>query len=265
MDPSACNYDEAANVDGTCDVVSCYGCTDPAGCNYDASVTIDDGSCDLVSCYGCTDPAACNYNEAVTIDDGSRDLESCYGCTDAGACNFDETATLDDGNCDFETCLGCTGGRVHRRRVGDHRRRFRPRVMLRLHGPRGLQLRRERHLRRQQLRPWSCYGSTAWVATTTPWRRWTTQLRLCVVLRLHGRGGGNYDATATFDDGPRLCDLRGCTYPGACNFSAEATEDDGSCDFSRLLTGAPTNAEPLRCGLSDDGSCLYVGCMDLTG
>ena len=41
------------------------------------SATIDDGSCDLTSCYGCTDSAACNYNADATNDDGSCEYASC--------------------------------------------------------------------------------------------------------------------------------------------------------------------------------------------
>ena len=32
-------------------------------CNFDASATIDDGSCESLSCAGCTDNTACNYDD----------------------------------------------------------------------------------------------------------------------------------------------------------------------------------------------------------
>ncbi|WP_306641918.1 lamin tail domain-containing protein [Sanyastnella coralliicola] len=47
------------------------GCTDPTACNYDAAANVDDGSCDFTSCFGCTYPTADNYDATATVDDGS--------------------------------------------------------------------------------------------------------------------------------------------------------------------------------------------------
>ncbi len=47
------------------------GCTDPTACNYDPAANDDDGSCDLVSCLGCTYEDADNYDASATVDDGS--------------------------------------------------------------------------------------------------------------------------------------------------------------------------------------------------
>jgi len=40
-------------------------------CNYDPSASIDDGSCDYVSCTGCTYALAPEYDPTATFDDGS--------------------------------------------------------------------------------------------------------------------------------------------------------------------------------------------------
>ena len=45
-DAGACNFDaEATDDDGSCEYSSCAGCTDVDACNYDADATLDDGSC----------------------------------------------------------------------------------------------------------------------------------------------------------------------------------------------------------------------------
>jgi hypothetical protein len=67
MDTSACNYEEYANIQDTCDY-SCTGCMNDTAVNYDPSVTIDDGSCIIL---GCTDENATNYNTEATDDDNS--------------------------------------------------------------------------------------------------------------------------------------------------------------------------------------------------
>ncbi len=68
-DPTACNFDAAAGCDdGSCEFDSCAGCTNPDADNFDPSATIDDGSC-VIS--GCTDLEAINFNPDANNDDGS--------------------------------------------------------------------------------------------------------------------------------------------------------------------------------------------------
>ena len=128
------------------------GCTATEACNYDATATIDDGSCELpgfpcddnnpatendllgADCIcagillGCTEPAACNYNSEASLDDGSclfpgdacddgieATISDTYGsdcacsgivpeilgCTATEACNYNASATIDDGSCEL--------------------------------------------------------------------------------------------------------------------------------------------------------------------
>ena len=37
-----------------------YGCANASACNYNPLANLDDGSCEFLSCAGCTDPTACN-------------------------------------------------------------------------------------------------------------------------------------------------------------------------------------------------------------
>jgi hypothetical protein len=67
-DPLACNHDCATTINPTSTV--------PCGDN----VTTDDGTCDYVSCAGCTDSNANNYNINATIDDGSCTYDQTWDC-----------------------------------------------------------------------------------------------------------------------------------------------------------------------------------------
>ncbi|MGB2014901.1 MAG: hypothetical protein ACPHSF_05505, partial [Flavobacteriales bacterium] len=108
------------------------GCTDPDADNYDDAAEYDDGSCEY-AVPGCTDATACNYNDDATEDDGSCTYaETGYdcdgnclndadgdgvcdefevaGCTDATACNYNADATDDDGSClQLDECGVCGG------------------------------------------------------------------------------------------------------------------------------------------------------------
>lgn len=50
------------------------GCTDPTACNFDPAANEDNGTCDFASCVGCTYPSANNYDPAATQDDGTCDF-----------------------------------------------------------------------------------------------------------------------------------------------------------------------------------------------
>jgi hypothetical protein len=51
QEAGACNYvADATEEDGSCEYVTCLGCTDVLACNYTLGSLIDDGSCDYCSC-----------------------------------------------------------------------------------------------------------------------------------------------------------------------------------------------------------------------
>ena len=275
-DSLACNYDAEATTDnGSCDFESCSGCTDPNACNYDPVATQDDGSCgdiddcgvcggDNSTCGGCTDSAACNYNPEAIFEDGScltsddcgvcgGDNSTCTGCTDAGACNYDPNALFDDGSC----VLGGENFTIS---------------ILTDNYP----------------------GETTWnvvsalgdiVATGGPFANSGTEYieQICLdegcytftIFDAYGDGncctygegaysislqgvvlasGGNYELSESTD----LCigSGLGCTDSLACNYDAEATTDNGSCDFESCSGCTDPNAcnyDPVA--TQDDGSC----------
>ena len=58
-----------------------------AACNYNPLATLDDGSCEYLSCAGCTDNTACNFDDSATIEDGScsyADVD--YDCAGTLSC-----------------------------------------------------------------------------------------------------------------------------------------------------------------------------------
>ena len=285
-DATACNYDPDATLDdGSC-TFDCNGCTDPSACNYDATATQDDGSCtvnddcgvcggDNSTCTGCTDAAACNYDPSALFDDGSclandecgvcgGDNSTCGGCTDATACNYDPAAIIDDGSCIF----GGEGLTV---------------TILTDNYP----------------------GETTWsltdvsgtvVASGGPYATQAVEevTQVCVapgcytftindsfgdgICCAYGTGlytvssqgtvlatGGEFTSTESTEF--CLGSGFGCTDETACNYDAEATTDDGSCDFVSCL--GCTDAEACNYNPDatvDDGSCVMPdpvdGCTD---
>ncbi len=104
--PSACNYNPAANEDdGTC-VYPNPG-EDCEGCEEDVD---GDGVCDAYDpCVGeYSACGVCNGPEIDTDGDGVPDCIEVAGCADASACNFDADATDDDGSCCYGACLTAT-------------------------------------------------------------------------------------------------------------------------------------------------------------
>ena len=121
-DPTATNYNAAANVDDSSCTYPVPGCMDPTACNYNSAATVSDGSCTqpaantncagnclsgfsdfgagcVAIVTGCTDPLACNYDASANVDDSS--CNTVYGCMDntTPAANYNSLATCDDGSC----------------------------------------------------------------------------------------------------------------------------------------------------------------------
>ena len=68
---------------------------------------------------------------------------------------------------------------------------------------------------------------------------------------------GNYDPTATTDDGS--CTYPGCTDPNATNYDATAVGDDGSCEYDTLCE------DPNATNYEDYGDCEYSYCCNTPG
>ena len=136
MDETACNYEAGA-----------FTISDPSDCTYPVEDYLDcagaclndadmDGVCDELEVAGCQDTNACNFNEAATDEDNSQcaypveDYLDCAGncvndadndgvcdelevagCQDATACNYNSDATDEDGSCTYpaEDYLDCAG------------------------------------------------------------------------------------------------------------------------------------------------------------
>ena len=183
----------------------------------------DDGSCEYITCAGCTDDGACNYNAEATFDNSSCDY-SCVGCQDATANNYDADATIACDDC----CVYCelasltlvmydsygdgwnantlTIGAltVHQNANGDA-----PNAPLTL----------------ATSTLTSC-ASTPPVACGDVQRRWCLLFWLLGDLRPRNRSGERRNESGFFGD----CQF-GCN-ASACNYDMDADIDDESCDYS---------------------------------
>ena len=298
-DNTACNYsDEATDDDGSCEFADAgYDCD--GNCLNDAD---GDGTCDEFEIPGCTDQTACNYSADATDDNGSCDYPdagydcdgNCLndadgdgtcdefevaGCTDEAACNYNEAATEEDGSCqEIDECGVCGGGGI----------------------PEGA---------------CDCDGTLPEFAYDCDGNcnNDADGDGICDELEFPGctdTEASNYDESATYDDGSceyagclistacnydpswdvldfASCDFTscvGCTDDAACNYEADNTQDNGSCDYpdagydcdGNCLTDTdgdgtcdefevfgctdPTNPGFDSNATEDDGSCLTAGC-----
>ena len=233
-DPTACNFDAAANNDDgscilpgdacddgdattvgdqvqpdcSCAGVTVPGCNDGTACNFDPTATVNDGSCIFPG-------DSCDDGDATTVGDVVLGDCSCAGvtvpgCTDLAACNYDATATVDDGSCILPGDA-CDDGDATT--VGD-----------------------------QIQTDCSCAGVTV-PGCTNP-------------------AACNFDNAATVDNGS-------CVLPGdACDDGNAATENDTvqtDCSCAGTLIAVPGCTDPLACNFDpaanqDDGSCASLDC-----
>ena len=214
-------------------------------------------------CLGCTVAEACNYSPNAFEDDGSCEFSSCGGCTYSHACNFDPSATVDDGSCLFDAPLVDVSVLtdnyplettwVVRDQAGE---------VLAQGGP---YPQAYTQYDTTFCLPEGCYAFTVFD---------TFGDGICC-----GFGDGLYTLSSdneilvaggefAFVADEDFCleaAFAGCTYPDACNFTPDATDDDGSCDFESCAGCT----DPDACNFApnatiDNGTCLYAcyGCTD---
>ncbi len=103
-DENAVNYNPEATLDdGSCDD-PVPGCTDVNAINYNENANVPDGSCQY---SGCMDPEADNFDDEAFFDNNEYESEAAQnealceylGCTNPDSPNFDPQATQDDGSC----------------------------------------------------------------------------------------------------------------------------------------------------------------------
>ncbi len=228
---AACNYDASATENSGCDFTSCVGCMDSSACNYDASATLnellqcvyatgcdscsgetdgtgsvvdgdsdDDGVCNADEVGGCTNASACNYNSSATDDDGS-----CLSLDACGVCGGTGVDSDGDGVCDANEVLGCTQVAACNYDASATENS-------------GCDFT-------------SCVGCMDESACNFDPSATLNQLLDCTYAET------GYDCSGTCNndsDTDGICDefeVPGCTDSSACNYSASATDNDGSCTY----------------------------------
>ena len=189
---------------------------------------------------GCMEANACNFDPEANFDDGTCEYESCIGCMDMDACNFDATATLDDGtSCIYAVegydCDGnCLGADVNMNMICDEEET-------------------------------GCTDMTACNFDASNVFEANDECE-------YANAGYDCEGNCLMDmDMDGICDefeVPGCTDNMACNYSADATDDDGSCVFAD--EACEECAEDGSVVLNDadgDGVCdgdEIEGCFDET-
>ena len=232
------------------------GCTDPDACNYDPAAVTDDGSCAEFdacgvcggsndSCTGCTDATACNYDPAALVDDGSCIInasvitfvlltdnypaETTWNITDSSGSIVLEGGPYDGSQTTYTSTV-CLGPGCYTLTVNDS------------YGD-GLQ-----------------YNGVVGDYTLTD----EDGTVLAEMIE-----GGNFGSQAVHDFCLEEDSVEGCTNATACNYNADATEDNGSCVYASgcdYCSGATDGSGSVVDGDSDDdGVCdadEVAGCQE---
>jgi len=223
------------------------------------SFTIGGGVC------GCTDATACNYDAAANSDDGSCEFATCAGCTDASACNFDADATISDPvQCCFENCVTL----IMNDTFGDGWNGATATILDasgNVVGTAGLPAGTSNGTASFCLGDgcftiivgggtfdneitWTLTGITGGIlngAANDPDGVGFSTAGVTCIPGCTIAVACNYDPDATIGD-CTLCDFSsctGCTYEEASNFDPTAAVDDGSCEFSGVISDCPADLD----------------------
>jgi len=141
---------------------------------------------------------------ALSFSGTSGTSASSCGCIDETACNYDASATDDDGSCEYLTCAGCTD-------------------MMACNYD-------ETATIDDASCDYSCIGCMDDLACNYDANATMGDLEIeCEYAVVNYDCDGNCINDADMDG---VCDedeVPGCTNPDACNYNADATDDDGSC------------------------------------
>ena len=286
-DGDATTVDDVIQADCSCAGMTAPGCTNATACNFDAAATVDDGSC--VFATGCDvcdgnggvtdnpEPGdTCDDGDATTVDDVIQADCSCAGmtapgCTNATACNFDAAATVDDGSCVFATgCDVCdgNGGVTDNPEPGDT-------------CDDGDATTVDDVIQADC----SCAGMTAPGCTNATACNFDAAATVDDGSCVFATGCDTCAADGTVVDNPEVgdaCDdgnpattgdvitecgvcggvVIGCTDASACNYNPDATQDDGSCEFTSCAGCTDATACNYDANATiDDSSCVFAtGC-----
>lgn len=258
---AACNYDCNATTNTGCDYVSCSGCTVAQACNYNPSATIADSeSCDYpLDLYGAT-YFDCDGNCVNDTDgDGVCDEDEIAGCQDSAACNYNALATDDSGSCSYPaTNYDCSGaclndadgdGVCDELEVGGCTAASACNYNASATDDNG------------SCEYDSCAGCTVSNACNYDNAKTISDLATCIYADDCDYCSGETDGSGSVVDGDTdndgVCDINevgGCTDTAACNFDANATDDDGSCQSLDAIgiCGGSCAADSDGDGICDD-------------
>jgi hypothetical protein len=212
------------------------GCMDETACNYDPEATSDNGSCQEFdvcdvcggngsSCTGCTDTEACNYNADATVDDGSCIIGGTGINITVGGGTWDQEISWSislNGNNYANGTSGSSDVCVDNGCL--------------------------------TLSMSDSYGDGWNGAIYTISYIATGEIIATGDLNSAINGDGFNSGDDYFSVGEGSCGL-GCTDEAACNYSVDATIDDGSCNFDCSGCMDETACNYDEYATQDDGSC----------
>ena len=200
---------------------------------YEYAVTI---AFDGVS-LGCADPSACNYDSSAECMDYLNCDYSCLGCTDPTAPNFDPTATQNDGTCCYNNWYSMNASEEFYWHIFDANLNFFGGIYPAQNGFCSIN---------------DCFTMQVYSLTGNPIELEITNENGAVLYSGTANSTNYYELISISN----TAELAGCTDPSACNYNANATCDDGTCNLCFGCTN-PSGLNYDAWAWYDDGSCIY--------
>jgi len=246
------NYPEQNGfcITGTCFQLSAwsYDGTDLSYTIYDAAGNIIDSG--TIGYYeyavtvafngvtlGCADPSACNYDSSAECMDYLNCDYSCLGCTDPTAPNYNPSATQNDGSCCYNNWYSMSASEEFYWYIIDANFNYFGGIYPAQNGFCTLN---------------DCFTMQVYSLTGNPIELEITNEN-GVVLYSGIANSTNYYELISISN---TAEVAGCTDPSACNYNAEATCDDGSCNLCIGCTN-PSALNYDAWAWYDDGTCIY--------